>query len=90
MIRQILFDQGETRHVQLLIKNIKGKDFKIESAIWELKEKYGKQIEEGTCNIDNHMIDAVISPQQAGYYLLKFTYKIQDETLVDVIEVRVE
>ena len=90
MMRQILFNQGETRHVQLLIKNIKGRDFKIESATYELEEKYGKNVEEGTCSIDNHTIDAVISLQNAGYYLLRIMYKIQDETLVDVIEVRVE
>ena len=89
MIRQLCFDAGEIRHVQLKVKNITGKDFTISSAQCELFNKYEEKREVLTCYIDNHIIDTIISVPKAGYYELKYIYKIQDETLVDVIEIRV-
>ena len=90
MYRNICMDLGKTRHVQLLVKNIKETDFTIRSAEWSLQDKYVAQVEsEGECTIKGHTLDALITPQHAGIYHLKMTYKISDETLIDIIEIRV-
>ena len=88
MNRSICMDLGETRHVQLLVKNIKGTDFTITTAIWLLQDKYGKDAESrGDCAISDHVLDALITPHKAGVYMLKYVYQIMDETLIDIIDV---
>lgn len=51
---------------------------------------YSKEvIASGHPTILDHVLDVVISPPDHEDYLLKFTYVIGDETLVDVVEVSV-
>lgn len=85
---QIVFDQGETRHVKLKIKNIKNEPFQITTAEYEFFAKYDrKTLQSGQASIVDHVLDVVITPPAAGYYILKYTYIIGDETLVDIVEV---
>lgn len=87
---RIVFDPGETRHVKLKICNIKGQPFEITTADYEMIRKKDKEvISSGHPAILDHVLDIVISPPDHGDYLLKFTYVIGDETLVDVVEVTV-
>ena len=87
---QIILDPGETRHVKLKIYNCKNDPFEITTADYEMIRIYNKEIiASGHAAILDHVLDVVISPPESGTYLLKYTYVIGDETLVDVVEVRV-
>lgn len=86
----VKFDNGEKKHVQLLIHSIKGEDFTILSASYALiKKRTGVREDEGPCVIDGHIIDTIIAPKETGTYELKITYHIADETLIENIEVLV-
>lgn len=85
---RIVFDQGETRHVKLKIKNIKNEPFQITSAEFSFSGKYDQEVlQSGQASIVGHVLDVIITPPAAGYYILKYTYIIGDETLVDIVEV---
>ena len=87
---RLQMDPGETRHVKLKICNIKGEPFEITTADYEMIRVYSKEvIASGHPTILDHVLDVVISPPDHEDYLLKFTYVIGDETLVDVVEVSV-
>lgn len=88
-MQRIKFDLGEYRHVRILVKSATGEAFIIRNALWELSLKDVPE-SSGTCTIDEHIIDAYISPAQKGVYKLKMTYEIADETLIEVIEVAVD
>lgn len=83
-------EHGENRHVKLKIHSCKQEDFYIIDAKYSLL-RCGDEVpeEEGTCNIHDKVIDTVINPKRTGTYHLKITYYILDETLIDVIEVKV-
>lgn len=87
---KVRFELGENRHVKLLIHSLKNENFEIDSASYSLV-KSDEKIEEsaGPCTIYEHTIDSVISPQKRGVYLLKVTYQILDEILIDIVEVQV-
>lgn len=87
-MQRINFDIGESRHVRLLIKSANNEAFLIREARWELL-KNGSVEESGACIIDEHVIDALITPQSVSVYKLRFAYSIADETLIEVIEVAV-
>lgn len=87
---RLQMDSGETRHVKLKICNVKGEPFEITTADYEMIRVYNKEIiASGHAAILDHVLDVVISPPGSGTYLLKYTYVIGDETLVDVVEVKV-
>lgn len=87
---RVVFDPGETRHVRLQIKNVKGEPFEITTAEYEMIQKYNKKVvASGHPIILDNIMDVLISPPDHGDYLLKYTYVIGDETLVDVVEVTV-
>lgn len=87
---RLQMDPGETRHVKLKICNIKGEPFEITTADYEMIRVYSREVvASGHATILDHVLDVVISPPDHGDYLLKFTYVIGDETLVDVVEVSV-
>lgn len=87
---RVKFDLGENRHVKLIIHSLKNENFEIDNASYTLT-KVGNTEEEssGPCMIYDHEIDSVISPNEKGVYHLKITYKILDETLIDIVEVMV-
>lgn len=87
---RVVFDPGETRHVRLRIVNVKDEPFEITMAEYEMIRKYNKNVvASGQPVILGHVMDVLISPPDHGDYLLKYTYVIGDETLVDVVEVTV-
>ena len=43
----------------------------------------------GVCNIKEHDIEALISPQKRGTYTLDIRYAVLDEILIEHIEVKV-
>lgn len=87
---RVVFDPGETRHVRLRIVNVKDEPFEITTAEYEMIRKYNKKVvASGQPVILDHVMDVLISPPDHGDYLLKYTYVIGDETLVDVVEVTV-
>ena len=87
---KLVLDPGETRHVKLRIHNVKDDPFEITAAEYEMIRVYNKEIiASGHAAILEHVLDVVISPPDHGEYLLKYTYVIGDETLVDVVEVTV-
>lgn len=86
----IRFDFGERKHVQLLIHSVKNDNFVILDASYTLiKKRTGVTESQGPCEINDHIIDTIISPQEKGTYELKITYHIADETLIESIEVLV-
>lgn len=87
-MQRINFDIGESRHVKLLIKAQNNEPFTIKSANWELI-KSDQTEAEGACSIENHIIDAFITPQTSSVYKLRYIYQIADETLIEIIEVAV-
>lgn len=90
MVRQLEFELGEVRHVKLEVRNIRGEQFEISSASFELTGIFQTAPEDsGTAQIIGHTIDVVIAPREKQEYDLKIAYVISDETLIDVIRVRV-
>lgn len=87
---KIELEHGENRHVILKIHSCKQDDFYIIDANYSLTRCGDEMPEaEGTCNIHNKTIDTVINPKHTGIYRLKITYFILDETLIDIVEVKV-
>lgn len=82
---------GEVRHVKLRVKSLKQEEFIISDADYELRKCDSKMPEDmGKANIiDNNKLDVVINPRQIGDYQLKYTYHIADETLIDIVRVKV-
>lgn len=86
----VVFDYGESRHIKLRICSCKNEDFEIISASYELTKKGNDKPEDsGGCVLYGHVIDISINPKERGTYLLKITYYIADETLIENLEVRV-
>ena len=87
----MIMELGEIRHAKLKIKSIKEEAFSINGADFELKKCDSQDPEEtGKANIiDSCILDVVISPQHIGEYDLKYTYHIADETLIDIVRVKV-
>lgn len=90
MRRVIVFDYGENRHVKLRVTSCKDESFVIRNASYELVRSDTQEVEiQGSATILENILDVVICPQNVGYYELKYTYSIADETLVDVVEISV-
>lgn len=85
---EVKFDLGEQKHVYVEIRSRKNQDFQIRSASWELLRD-GAAENGGSCVIIDHVLDIFLYPQQAGTYILRVTYEIADETLVENIIVQV-
>ena len=86
----VIMDYGESRHIKLMIHNCRGDEFEIVRAEYEFAMK-GAEIPEtsGLASIAEHVIDISVTPRQRGTYILKVTYHIADETLIDTVEVQV-
>lgn len=90
MRRVIVFDYGENRHVKLRVTSCKDENFVIKNASYELVRADTQEVEvQGKAEIIEHVLDVVICPQKVGYYELKYTYNVADETLVDIVELSV-
>lgn len=86
----VLFNVGEIQHVKLRIYSCKNEDFEIQNATYELTENGKEETEEkGSPIIYDHIIDTLIAPKNKGAYKLKITYNIADETLIEIVDVRV-
>lgn len=86
----VLFNVGEIQHVKLRIYSCKNEDFEIQNATYELTENGKEEAEaKGSPIIYDHIIDTLIAPQNKGAYKLKITYNIADETLIEIVDVRV-
>lgn len=85
-MQKIMFDVGERRHVKLRIHAADNAPFRIKSASWELVRGNALQAT-GECEIDEHVVDAFIeAPHGRTTYILRVTYDINDETLVEQLE----
>lgn len=84
-------DLGEKIYIRSIVKPKCEQDlpFSIRLARYELLKRDGTLEDSGECNINGHEIEAMISPQEAGKYRLKYIYEIADEIWVDNIELRV-
>ncbi|MDU7710338.1 MAG: hypothetical protein E7J94_24095 [Clostridium sp.] len=71
------------------VKIISGEDlpFLIRTAKWELIDESEIIEDSGECIIDEHELDAYISPQKIESYTLRFIYEVADEIWVDKIRV---
>lgn len=88
-MQKVSFDFGKKRHVRTTVKIISGEDlpFLIRTAKWELIDESEIIEDSGECIIDEHELDAYISPQKIGSYTLRFIYEVADEIWVDKIRV---
>ena len=84
----IQFYAGEDKHVRLMVHATNGELFVIRTARWQLYCA-GELEAEGDCAIDEHVIDAKISPSRKTTYQLNITYQVADETLIERVEVAV-
>ena len=86
----IIFDRGERKHVPIEVVSRKGESFDILKAKYELiYTTDGVTESSGLCDIIVHKIDALIEPQKTGIYLLRYTYEVADEILIENMELRV-
>lgn len=86
----LIFDLGERRHVLIDISNKKTNDFEISHATYDFIYDDTEEVEEsGVCIIQEHRLDVVLEPKKQGEYLLKVTYKVLDETLIEPIGITV-
>lgn len=82
------FYAGERRHVEVLIHTTDGSPFTIRNAKWTLE--YSGEIESnGECEINGHIIDALISPQKRTTYILRMKFEVADEKREEKVEVAV-
>lgn len=88
-MQKVKFDFGEKRHVRTSVELVTGEDlpFQIRTAKWELIDDSGVVEDSGECMIDEHKLDAYISPQKEETYTLQYTYEVADEIWVDKIRV---
>lgn len=85
-MQKIIFDTGEQRHVRLMIHAADNAPFRIKSAAWELSRGNIKE-SGGDCEIDGHIIDTFVqAPATKTSFILRITYEINDETLVEQLE----
>ena len=85
-MQKIIFDTGEQRHVRLMIHAADNDPFRIKSAAWELSRGNVKE-SGGDCEIDGHIIDTFVqAPATKTSFILRITYDINDETLVEQLE----
>ena len=79
-MQKVSFDFGEKRHVRTTVKIISGEDlpFLIRTAKWELIDESEIIEDSGECIIDEHELDAYISPQKIESYTLRFIYEVAD------------
>lgn len=85
----IVFDLGEKKHVKLRVHSTDPEaEFMIDSASWQLLQN-GNVVDEGIGTIDNnaHTIDIMLSPKVKTKHVLRVTYAVADEILVDRMEV---
>ena len=88
-MQKIQFYAGEDRHVRIKIHATNGEPFIIRSATYELC--CSGQVEgQGECLIEEHVIDAKISPTRRTTYQLFIKYQVADETRIECIEVEVK
>ena len=86
----IAFDLGERKHVTIEVVSRKGEAFAILEASYELIYLSDAVTEDsGPCVVVDHTIDSLISPNKTGAYLLRYTYHIADEILIENMELRV-
>lgn len=86
----VVFDFGENKHIRIMVHSMKRESFVITDASYILTKKGSQQQEtSGICSINEHIIDTIISPKERGEYILKITYHIADETLIDDVYVLV-
>lgn len=96
-VADIYIDLGEDVHIRSKVHPECGDEtatFTIESAKWELYHvdslsSTASLEDSGTLAIEEHILDALICPQQTGTYRLKYIYQIADETWIDVMRLRV-
>lgn len=85
----LVFDFGERRHIIVDVFSKKCEEFNLQSASYEFMDDDGNIESSGACSIYEHQIDLVLEPKHKGDYLLKVTYKILDETLIEPIGITV-
>lgn len=86
----ISFDLGEKKHVPVEVVSRKGEEFTITDATYELIYASDGLVEDtGSCVVVDHNIDSLISPKKTGVYMLKYTYHVADEILIENMELRV-
>ncbi len=86
----IAFNLGEKKHVTIEVVSRKGDEFAILDAGYELIYVSDSTVEDsGSCTVVDHAIDSLISPNKTGVYLLRYTYHVADEILIENMEVRV-
>lgn len=83
------FILGEDKYLKFLVKSLKGEDFEISKATYQLYKD--KEIEaEGNCSINEHYITVKLNPlYKSMRYCLEITYCIADEILKKRVQIEV-
>jgi hypothetical protein len=91
MNKIVSMNLGERRHIKLQAHSRKQENFEIIDASYILaKTGETSREDEGKCEINEHILDMVISPKKKGQYTLEITYKIADEILIDIVDIVVK
>lgn len=85
----IWLDLGEEVHVYAEVTCGEKVPFVVRDAKYVFIDPEGNIEAQGMCEVDGHRLDVFLMPQMAGDYKLKYTYKVADETWVDVVKVKV-
>lgn len=86
----ITIDLGERRHIRLLIHSCKNEEFQLLNVRYKLFKMYESEPEEyENANVVDHLIDVVVEPPETGIYVLKVSYQIADEVLIDTVQIKV-
>lgn len=91
-VTEINVDRGENIHIRSEVMPVCEEEipFEIESATWKLWDSgMSEVIEEGECEVDEHILDALVDFLDTGTFYLEFTYYIADETWVDKAKIKV-
>lgn len=75
----IKFLLGESRSLEFEITHANNEQFIITEATYEMY-KDNEIIEEGNMTISDHILSIVFTPEERGFYLLKFMYTIGNAT----------
>ena len=96
-VEKVEMNLGEKIRFKSNVKPVCDADipFTIISAEYELLyicegNESGTVEDSGQCNINAHVLDALIEPQKAGIYCLRYTYHIAEEIWVDNFQIKVK
>lgn len=83
------FYEGERREVSMMVASRTGRAFAIKNAKYRLVDVYGKVLDSGAAQVNEHRISVVLTMPCAGAYELIYECDVDYEHLVEACKIKV-